>query len=300
MNQEGGVACCAVCNEETQRRCGRCLHVYYCNTEHQRQDWRRHRNECVPKLVTDNSGERSTLGKEDTKKEKESSNEAMQKSSTQKCSHTHIKSKTKNVKRRDKGGSTDNVSKHSEVATKNFEESEEALVKTTAHSDNSVISSVVYTNRDLSNKSAITYEGSSEQEVLRESAQQLSTVDFATAGTSNVLRPVGKSDSSKMPVLPNYSAEQGSRVKEYPEASLKGSGAPFNHMPNSFFMDPSDPCYEICQRVIKDMTRFGVCVLNNFLGQERGQMVLQEVLDIYKSGIFSVSLFSLLVDNNIK
>ncbi|XP_075982780.1 HIF prolyl hydroxylase isoform X2 [Anticarsia gemmatalis] len=298
MNQGGGLACCAVCNEKTHRRCARCLTIYYCNTEHQRQDWKRHKSECAPKLQkgskSDNSGERTivTVGEEDTKKVKDVTSDVIedtQKKFSKEGSDTrHRKSKTKNVRKSGKEGSTDSVSKHnSQVSTENVKQSEEGSSKSSGHNDNSVIPSVVYTNRELTTGSAITYEGSSEQEVLRESAQQLSTVDFATAGTSNVLRAVNRTETVKMPVLPNFGAEQGTRVKEYPEASLKGSGAPFNHMPNSYYMDPSDPCYEICHRVISDMTQYGVCVLNNFLGKERGLLVLKEVLDMYRSGIFT-------------
>ncbi|XP_041969376.1 prolyl hydroxylase EGLN3 isoform X2 [Aricia agestis] len=76
------------------------------------------------------------------------------------------------------------------------------------------------------------------------------------------------------------------KMKEYPEDSVKGSAAPFSNMLNSYYMDPTDPCYEICQRVIRDMTQYGVCVLNNFLGRERGLLVLNEVLQMYRSGIF--------------
>lgn len=299
MNQGGGLACCAVCNEKTHRRCARCLNVYYCNTEHQRQDWKRHKSECAPKLPkqgskSDNSGERTIVDKEATKKVKDgifNVAEDRQKDTSKEGSDIRRlkKTRTRNLKNCSKEGSTDSVSKHnSQISTENVKQSQEGSSKASGHNDNSVISSVVYTNRDLTTTSAITYEGSSEQEVLRESAQLLSTVDFATAGTSNVLRAVNRSDTVIMPVLPSYGAEQG-RVKEYPEASLKGSGAPFNHMPNSYYMDPSDSCYEICHRVIRDMTQYGVCVLNNFLGKERGLMVLNEVLEMYRSGIFTVS-----------
>lgn len=316
MNREGGLACCAVCNEETQRRCGRCLVVYYCNTEHQKQDWKRHKSECAPKLPkqvskSDNSGECSTVGGESSKKVKdgpstskviEESPKDLSKEGSDK--RRSKKSKTKSVKNCGREGSSNSVSviKHSsEVSTENVKQSEEVASKASGHNDNSVISSVVYTNRELTTSSAITYEGSSEQEVLRESAQQLSTVDFPTPSTSNVLRAVNRTDIAKMPVLPTYGSEQGTRVKEYPEASLKGSGAPFSQMPNSYYMDPSDSCYEICHRVIRDMTQYGVCVLNNFLGKERGLMVLNEVLEMYRSGIFTVSmLFYFYLFKNIK
>lgn len=93
-----------------------------------------------------------------------------------------------------------------------------------------------------------------------------------------------------MPVLPVYAEEK--RTGVYSEASHKRTSIPFSNNFKSFYMDPSDPCYEICQRVIRDMTQYGVCVLDNFLGKDRGLLVLNEVLSMYRSGIFTVSNLS--------
>lgn len=43
---------------------------------------------------------------------------------------------------------------------------------------------------------------------------------------------------------------------------------------------------EACRNLIRDMNEYGVCVLDNFLGQERGLRVLQEVTGMYSSGVF--------------
>lgn len=43
---------------------------------------------------------------------------------------------------------------------------------------------------------------------------------------------------------------------------------------------------EACHSLIRDMNEYGVCVLDNFLGQERGLKVLQEVTNMYSSGVF--------------
>lgn len=303
MNQEGVLACCAVCNEQTHRRCARCLNIYYCTTDHQRQDWKRHKSECGPKLPkhgtkTQKVGE---CAKRSEESEKIVENDAITnsletnflKESTSEGSVSEVKhskkSKTKNSK---KGGKevVSSVSKqNSQIPIENVSKSESVVPTTQGQDDSSVISSVVYTNKDLSKGSAITYEGSSEQAILSESAQQLSTVDFSGPSTSNVLRAVNRTDV-KMPVLPGYGAEHGTKMKEYPEASLKGCAAPFSQMPNSYYMDPSDPCYDVCHRLIRDMTQYGVCVLDNFLGKEKGLLVQNEVLEMYRLGIFTVSL----------
>lgn len=37
------------------------------------------------------------------------------------------------------------------------------------------------------------------------------------------------------------------------------------------------------------MNEYGVCVLDNFIGQEKGLQVLQEVKSMYSAGFFKVS-----------
>lgn len=48
---------------------------------------------------------------------------------------------------------------------------------------------------------------------------------------------------------------------------------------------------EACHSLIRDMNEYGVCVLDNFLGQDRGLHALQEVTNMYSSGVFKVSGF---------
>lgn len=42
--------------------------------------------------------------------------------------------------------------------------------------------------------------------------------------------------------------------------------------------------------VIRDMNEFGVCVLDNFIGEERGKRVLEEVHNIHNAGYFKVRI----------
>lgn len=42
----------------------------------------------------------------------------------------------------------------------------------------------------------------------------------------------------------------------------------------------------ICRNVIRDMDSYGVCVVDNFLGPEKGNAVLNEVLSMYSAGLF--------------
>lgn len=47
---------------------------------------------------------------------------------------------------------------------------------------------------------------------------------------------------------------------------------------------------EMCTSLLHDMNEYGVCVLDNFIGQEKGLQVLQEVKAMYTAGYFKVSL----------
>lgn len=283
MNQEGVLACCAVCNQQTHRRCGRCLNIYYCNTEHQRQDWRRHKTECAPKLQSSQKDEgihtfsHKESNIEDRKELKSSTSDDSKYTKEILKEDSEVRRLKKSKKKTVKKESSDILNKNKSLIVEN------STVDKTNVKDKSVISSVVYSNKDIVKISAITHEGSSEQEILSENAQQLSGVDFSGESTSNVLKEKSKTDV-KMPAIPSV---QPARMKEYPEATLRSNGASFS----SYYMDPSDPNYLICQRVIKDMTQYGVCVLNNFLGKERGLLVLNEVLEMYRSGIFTVSTY---------
>lgn len=43
---------------------------------------------------------------------------------------------------------------------------------------------------------------------------------------------------------------------------------------------------EMCHTLIRDLNKYGVCVLDEFLGEERGQKVLSEVVTMYSAGKF--------------
>ncbi|XP_063227189.1 SET domain-containing protein SmydA-8-like isoform X2 [Bacillus rossius redtenbacheri] len=43
-----GVETCAVCTQPANQRCGACHVTYYCSRDHQRTDWKAHRQQCKP------------------------------------------------------------------------------------------------------------------------------------------------------------------------------------------------------------------------------------------------------------
>lgn len=69
-------------------------------------------------------------------------------------------------------------------------------------------------------------------------------------------------------------------------AATTGAGVVGQTDPSELVDFEQDSLDEACRNLIRDMNEYGVCVLDNFLGQERGMKVLQEVTGMYSSGVF--------------
>lgn len=59
-----------------------------------------------------------------------------------------------------------------------------------------------------------------------------------------------------------------------------GSNLNFNEIAEQLGLE------EMCNTLIRDMNRFGVCVVDNFLGHDKGLTVLNEVTNMYSAGVF--------------
>ncbi|KAF4516852.1 hypothetical protein B566_EDAN006247 [Ephemera danica] len=83
-----------------------------------------------------------------------------------------------------------------------------------------------------------------------------------------------------------------------PDLELNTDSPPFLHRKDTeqnWIID------EICKTVIKDMDSYGVCVLDNFLGPDKGQAVFHEVLGMYDKGVFKAGqLVSSKIANDVK
>ena len=75
-------------------------------------------------------------------------------------------------------------------------------------------------------------------------------------------------------------------IKNFPEVRLRQDEDSFipSFLPKN--RNNLEEIDEICRNVIRDMNRWGVCVVNNFLGAENGIAVLGEVLQMYSAGMF--------------
>lgn len=49
---------------------------------------------------------------------------------------------------------------------------------------------------------------------------------------------------------------------------------------------PQEWMSQTCQHVIRDLQKYGICVMDNFMGKERAESIHRSVLNMYNSGVF--------------
>lgn len=130
----------------------------------------------------------------------------------------------------------------------------------------------------------ITHEGSSETEILSARTESLSpSIDLDFREEKSPTEKTLRCAKTAMPIQgENRVLPRRSDFRDFPEISLRRQDSPpFLHRNNAdIILD------EVCRNVIRDMDAYGLCVVDNFLGEERGRHVLDEVLTMYSSGVF--------------
>lgn len=120
-------------------------------------------------------------------------------------------------------------------------------------------------------------EGSSEDEILSSLGVHLSPTNNNYKTHSDAKE--SKSPASEMQISrENITQYKHDSVKDFNEISLQ--------TPSHFQDDYLEEITEMCHNVIQDLTDYGLCVLDNFLGAQLGKKVLKEVLQIEKLGLF--------------
>ena len=126
-------------------------------------------------------------------------------------------------------------------------------------------------------KNSMPAEGSSESDILNSLPQELSPhLDFDKTSTEKVL----KSAKTAMPI-------SGENIVHPKNSGVKDSDISLQHSSWSNVFEQRKDLDEICQNLVQDMDAYGVCVVDNFLGEEKGKAVLGEVLGMYNTkGVF--------------
>ncbi|KAK0075283.1 hypothetical protein PV325_007126, partial [Microctonus aethiopoides] len=280
---------CSVCgNTEKLLHCSACKSVVYCSKEHQKLDWKCHKVYCVEKSLLAKrqsiSFDNSTISKyTNTKKDAPSD---LYLSHTEPEKEPVIKGKSHESKKKQKELLNVECTDSKENTRGLLELIEASCTKQNEECTNSTESSIkndkLISNVNLNNCtddwiSPITNKGSSEDTILGARAEQLNPIRDKT-------QIMGQT-KKKFPE--NSLQNDGSEIKNYPEVFLKRDDdylPPFLHKNKNKFEELIID--DICRNVIRDMDEYGVCVVDNFLGGEKGKAVLNEVLDMYSAGMF--------------
>ncbi|XP_020291080.1 egl nine homolog 1 isoform X2 [Pseudomyrmex gracilis] len=265
---------CAICNKTDKLlRCSRCKAVFYCTKEHQRRDWKRHREFCA------------------THPAEEPLSAANKNFNRQIPSNKHNPSPGN---RRTPSAPVSNLTEHpnvldaSDVAiepnnrkAKHFTESitqGENKSKQEQKKNHNLKKKTTNSGKTRNSHNTadewtlpITYEGSSEDTILEANAELLNP----SLESSKILYSLNDTDLglSTHNDMKNLAVPRLGQEEEF--------SPPFLHRNNL-----EEFINKICQYVIRDMNEYGVCVVDKFLGKEKGLAVLNEVLDMYSAGLF--------------
>ncbi|EFN82389.1 egl nine homolog 1 isoform X2 [Harpegnathos saltator] len=276
--QTGATVTCVVC-ERTDKllRCSRCKAVFYCTKEHQRSDWKRHRDFCA----THPASTSELLATADRNFNREYSSRHL---SVDKVPSAPV-SNLSRIPISDTSWVTNVISEpyrnakqfaasitQGENVSSQYERKENQNLKKKPNNGKT---------RNVRNNKAdawtlpITYEGSSEDTILGARAELLNPA----LESSKIFENLNNTDLG-MPT------RHHNGTKKFPEVQLGQKEEllpPFLHRNRDDIEELLD---EICRNMIRDMNNYGVCVVDNFLGKERGEAVLREVLNMYSAGLF--------------
>ncbi|KAL6440026.1 hypothetical protein ACFW04_002989 [Cataglyphis niger] len=279
---------CAVCDKTDKlQRCSRCKAVFYCTREHQRRDWKRHKEFCATHPARDltedeplsgavkirnreiPSKQRHPVGKSRVVTSSLLSN--LSKAPVSDASNVTSESLPLSLRRNAKHFA-DSITQGENGSSCRQERKENHNLK---KKSNGGRKRNARKHKADGWTSPITYEGSSEDAILGARAELLNPA----LESSRIFDSLSNTDLG-LPIQ-HYNG-----MKNFPEVQLSQEEEflpPFLHRNRNNHEEFTD---KICQYVIRDMDKYGVCVVDKFLGKERGLAVLNEVLYMYGAGLF--------------
>ncbi|XP_011870561.1 PREDICTED: egl nine homolog 1 [Vollenhovia emeryi] len=280
---------CAVCDRTDKlSRCSRCKVVFYCTKEHQRRDWKRHREFCATHPAATAPAEEPSPAASAASAGVVASELPSKRHPSLRGDHRAPPSALVPNLNLNRTSVVSDASWGSNVTEPR--RSEKHLAGSCAQQENG--SSQEERKQNLKKKSnsgkarsgrnnkvdgwtsPITYEGSSEDIILGAQAELLNPI----LEGSRIFDSLSKADLGSAGQHRN-GMKNLSEIQDQEEELLP----PFLHRNRSNLDELLD---KICQYVIRDMDEYGVCVVDKFLGNERGLKVLNEVLNMYSAGLF--------------
>lgn len=269
---------CKICGGIVDLKvCAKCKQVAYCSREHQRQDWKFHKDFCKKNT--------SASPATDTAKSNDSS----------KLMPTHMVDVTKQL-----GGlSIDSQDEVSEVTSGNerveIDDTSLQLQQTRQRDQTSPMRTLFVNNGDSETCTIGSEESTNISTSRREKNQNLENITV-----NNLKRPLDEKSYTSSNIsnsdLKSQNIESGSSEKFILESEENSLQAPdykakeaesqaSSNMPYLTVVESRNKA--LSEYVCKCLNAYGVCVIDNFLGNDKGTDILDEVHDMYDGGELS-------------
>lgn len=264
----------SVCNlcglGEHLYRCVRCRAAVYCSKEHQRQDWKVHKLVCASAVSKEKAND--IVNSDDKKKS----------STIESGENWSIVSKL-------------NVNCDENSSTKKLSLCDVAACSMPVASG---------TSQCISLKKEINQEKESELNQICSSSSQQYSIEDPKDILGKPENPYPKNKNLEKTIF-----DMGSVTLE-PECSLtpetqwqsphensshqQSENPPFLHRSSNINLSCKEQLQgisvewmsQICQYVVRDLEKYGICVVDNFMGKDRAEAIYRSVVSMYSSGVF--------------
>lgn len=256
---------CGFCGAaEKLQRCGQCKLVLYCSKEHQKSDWKRHKNECRRSCA------------QSPRESAEKANKSVE-----------IKQKRSSCQERTVGGCRESVPEpESEPGSASVNHGSSDRQKTIQNKLDSSKTAVGSGNtRNISENGEDT--AKTKQDLQSTAINLQNLTNTSQDSRSDCQKPTQpRSDSQK--TIQIRSDSQKTHENRSNLQNISRNESDMSIFPNISLetLKLSDIMEQMCVNVVKDMDKYGVCVLDDFMGEEKGRLVLQEVLKMHTRGVF--------------
>ncbi|XP_033735601.1 egl nine homolog 1-like isoform X2 [Pecten maximus] len=274
---------CQLCgSRDDLQLCSRCKTTWYCSKEHQKYDWKYHKKICKKKTHNDTKTNGRNDGFNMTSAELQTgvgevNNPGMECVGRDNISVSHLKTNTscgssthaievaKDVK--DWTGESDSASRGPKLNVKLPMDSDgQSGVRESSDIDDRDVENMSFRSMDLSDK------------VVSTGSYSESNDTFITEGSSETF--ILESDDSAL-CKPDYSSNksQHSESAMYPKSDVDTR--------QTYISIIESRNKAVAQYVVNCLNKYGICVVDNFLGESKGQEILENVLSLHKLGTFS-------------
>ncbi|XP_069117730.1 egl nine homolog 1-like [Argopecten irradians] len=274
---------CQLCGSlDDLQLCSRCKTTWYCSKEHQKYDWKYHKKSCKKKtLISKSKGSNDGVNMTSAELQTgvcENGNLNMEYAGRDNIGVSHLKTNTTCV------SSTQSIQVAKVSESAELDSSRDVKLKGMLTSDlvgqsgvrensdivDKDVENMSLRNMDLSDKDVST--GSSSY------TESSNNDTFVTEGSSESF--ILASDDSAL-CKPDYSANQPQHSSS---VMHQKSGIDTRQTYISIIESRNKA---VAQYVVNCLNRYGICVVDNFLGESKGQEILENVLSLHKSGTFS-------------